>query len=64
MADNECKECGSNLVPIRTYAIKKCSGCGAFEQWLLHDGQKPVGYSVCPSNLHKITEEVPIDGRE
>jgi len=53
-----CPDCGSPLIPLSSTAERKCSGCPKCWPWKLSDGQKPVGYSVCPEKIEQITEEI------
>lgn len=52
-----CPDCGAALVGLLSTAQRICSGCQKVFPWKLSDGQKPVGYSVCPEKINEITEE-------
>lgn len=55
---SSCKTCGKvgTCVTMPSTATKKCIACHAENPWKLSEGQKPVGYGVCPEQIHKITE--------
>ena len=56
--NNDCQACGGirTCVLLPSTATKKCTACYAENPWKLSEGQKPVGYGVCPEQIHKITE--------
>ena len=56
--NNDCQACEGirTCVLLPSTATKKCTKCYAENPWKLSEGQKPVGYGVCPEQIHKITE--------
>lgn len=51
-----CPDCGAALVSLHSTAERICSGCQKYWPWKLSEGQKPIGYSVCPDKINEITE--------
>lgn len=52
-----CPDCGGPMTGLPSTAQKICGGCQKYRPWKLSEGQKPVGYSVCPDKINEIMED-------